>query len=129
MCVTSAMRFTGTGIIRTDQMVKDSGGPPPGTAPAIAAPRRSALSADVVRAFTDRAPRCRVAMQVLYTLPGETPDSELIEAELVNVSSSGMLLANARPLPVGAVVEFQFKLADGLVALAGRAEVMRVMVE
>jgi hypothetical protein len=110
-------------------MAKDSGGPPPGTAPAIAAPRRSALSADVVRAFTDRAPRCRVTMQVLYTIPGETPGSELVEAELVNVSSSGMLLANARPLPLGAVVEFQFKLGDGLVALAGRAEVVRVIAE
>jgi hypothetical protein len=110
-------------------MAKDSGGPPPGTAPAIATPRRSTLSADVVRAFTDRAPRCRVAMQVLYTVPGETPGLELIEAELVNVSSSGMLLANGQPLPVGAVVEFQFKLDDGLVALAGRAEVVRLIAE
>ena len=106
-------------------MANDSGGPPPATAPGTAGPRRSALSADVVRAFTDRAPRCRVAMQVLYTVPGETPTTELIEAELVNVSSSGMLLANTQPLPLGAVVEFQFKLAEGLVALAGRAEVVR----
>jgi len=110
-------------------MGKDSGGPPPGTAAGIATPRRSTLSADVVRAFTDRAPRCRVAMQVLYTVPGETPDADLIEAELVNVSSSGMLLANAQLLPLGAVVEFQFKLDDGLVALAGRAEVVRVIVD
>ena len=62
-------------------------------------------------------------------MPGETPGAELIEAELVNVSSSGMLLANAQPLPVGAVVEFQFKLDDGLVALAGRAEVVRALVD
>jgi hypothetical protein len=110
-------------------MGKDSGGQPPGTAAAIATPRRSTLSADVVRAFTDRAPRCRVAMQVLYTVPGETPEAHLIEAELVNVSSSGMLLANAQPLPPGAIVEFQFKLDDGLVALAGRAEVMRVIAD
>jgi hypothetical protein len=110
-------------------MGKDSGGPPRATPTGTmtATPRRSTLSADVVRAFTDRAPRCRVAMQVLYTVPGETPGSDLIEAELVNVSSSGMLLANAQPLPVGAVVEFQFKLDEGLVALAGRAEVMRAM--
>ena len=60
-------------------------------------------------------------------MPGETPDADLIEAELVNVSSSGMSLANAQPLPLGAVVEFQFKLDDGLVALAGRAEVVRVI--
>src|SRR5678815_250561 len=100
-------------IIRAAPMANDSGGPPPATAPGTAGPRRSALSADVVRAFTDRAPRCRVAMQVLYTVPGETPTTELIEAELVNVSSSGMLLANAQPLPLGAVVGFQFKLAEG----------------
>jgi hypothetical protein len=104
-------------------MGQDSGGGPRVTPTG----QRSALSADVVRAFTDRAPRCRVAMQVLYTIPGETPESSLIEAELVNVSSSGMLLANAQPLPIGAVVEFQFKLGEGLVALAGRAEVARVM--
>jgi hypothetical protein len=106
-------------------MGQDSGGGPRATPTG----KRSALSADVVRAFTDRAPRCRVAMQVLYTLPGETPDSSSIEAELVNVSSSGMLLANAQPLPVGAVVEFQFRLDEGLVALAGRAEVARVMTD
>jgi hypothetical protein len=110
-------------------MAKDSGGPPPSTATATATPTRSVLSADVVRAFTDRAPRCRVAMQVLYTLPGETPGSEMIEAELVNVSSSGMLLASAPRLPLGAVVEFQFKLDEGSVALAGRAEVVRVSAE
>ena len=40
-----------------------------------------------------------------------------------------MLLANAQPLPLGAVVEFQFKLDDGLVALAGRAEVVRALVD
>jgi hypothetical protein len=112
-------------------MGQDSGGPPRATptGTVTVTPRRSALSADVVRAFTDRAPRCRVAMQVLYTVPGETPGSDLIEAELVNVSSSGMLLAGAPPMPLGAVVEFQFKLDEGLVALAGRAEVMRVIAE
>jgi len=88
------------------QMGQDSGGPPRATptGTGTVTPRRSALSADVVRAFTDRAPRCRVAMQVLYTVPGETPGSGLIEAELVNVSSSGMLLAGARPLPMGSKV-------------------------
>ena len=40
-----------------------------------------------------------------------------------------MLLANAQPLPLGAVVEFQFKLDDGLVALAGRAEVVRTLAD
>ena len=40
--------------------------------------KRSALSADEVRAFTDRAPRCTVALQVLCTVPGETPGADLI---------------------------------------------------
>jgi len=40
-----------------------------------------------------------------------------------------MLLATAQPLDVGAVVEFAFKLDDGLVALSGRAEVVRTISE
>ena len=69
-------------------MGQDSGGPPPPTATA----KRSALSADEVRVFADRAPRCMVALQVLCTIPGEGEDAEFLEAELVNVSSSGMLV-------------------------------------
>jgi hypothetical protein len=106
-------------------MGHDSGGAPPETA----TPKRSALSADEVRAFTDRAPRCTVSLQVLCTLPDESPGSDLLEAELVNLSNSGILLAIAQPLSVGSVVEFQFKLDDGLVALSGRAEVVRTVPE
>ena len=107
-------------------MGQDSGGAPPatGTTPA----KRTVLSADEVRAFTERAPRCKVAMQVLCTIPDENQGSEFVEAELVNVSSSGMLLANAL-LPIGAVVEFKFMLDARLVALAGRAEVVRALAE
>jgi len=107
-------------------MGQDSGDAPPATATTPA--KRSALSADEVRAFTERAPRCTVAMQVLCTIPDENQGSEFVEAELVNVSSSGMLLANAQ-LPVGSVVDFQFMLDDRLVALAGRAEVVRSVAE
>src|SRR5262245_63519182 len=98
-------------------MGHDSGGPPPPTATA----KRSALSADEVRVFADRAPRCKVSLQVLCTIPlaEEGQEPEFVEAELVNVSNSGMLLACPRPLPVGAVVEFQFKLDDAIV-LSGR---------
>jgi hypothetical protein len=104
-------------------MGQDSGDGPPATA----AEKRSALSADEVRAFADRAPRCRVSMQVLCTVPGDRDDSGMLEAELINVSSSGMLLVSAHALQVGAVVEFAFKLDDSLVALAGRAEVVRTV--
>ena len=105
-------------------MGQDSGGPPPPTATA----KRSALSADEVRVFAERAPRCTVALQVLCTIPGEGEGAEFLEAELVNVSSSGMLLTSGT-LPIGAVVDFQFKLDDGLVALSGRAEVVRTVAE
>jgi hypothetical protein len=105
-------------------MGQDSDGAPPATATA----KRSALSPDEVRAFADRAPRCMVALEVLCTLPGEGEDTALVGAELVNLSSSGMLLTSARPLPVGSVVEFQFRL-DGLVALSGRAEVARTVTD
>jgi len=96
-------------------MGQDSGGPPPATATA----KRSALSADEVRAFTDRAPRCTVALQVLCTIPDDDAGSEFLETELVNLSTSGMLLAASRPLVVGSVVDFSFKLGDGLVVLNG----------
>ena len=76
--------------------------------------------------FADRAPRCRVSVQVLCTIPGEGDGAEFLEAELVNVSSSGMLV-DRHPLPIGAEVEFQFKLDDGVVALSGRAEVVRTV--
>jgi PilZ domain-containing protein len=104
-------------------MGHDSGGAPRATPTG----KRSALSADEVRAFTDRAPRCTVSLEVLCTVPDESEGSGLLEAELINLSSSGMLLACAQPLPSGAVVEFQFKLDDGLVALSGRAEVVRTV--
>jgi hypothetical protein len=106
-------------------MGQDSGGAPPATATA----KRSALSADEVRAFTDRAPRCTVALQVLCTIPDDNAGSEFLETELVNLSTSGMLLASARPLVVGSVVDFQFKLGDGLVVLSGRAEIVRTVAE
>jgi hypothetical protein len=109
-------------------MGQDSGGAPPATGTTPATVKRAVLSADEVRAFTERAPRCKVAMQVLCTVPDENQGSEFVQAELVNVSSSGMLLANAL-LPLGAVVEFRFMLDDGLVALAGRAEVVRAVAE
>jgi hypothetical protein len=106
-------------------MGHDSGGSPPATA----TPRRSALSADEVRAFTARAPRCRVSLKVLCTVPDEGQGAETIEAELVNISSSGMLLAAEQLLSIGTVVQFEFKLDDVLVALSGRAEVARSVAE
>jgi hypothetical protein len=105
-------------------MGQDSGGAPPPTATG----KRSALSQDEVRAFADRAPRCKVSLDVLCTIPDDGEGQEVLEAELVNVSGSGMLLASARPLVVGSVVEFQFRL-DGEVALTGRAEVVRTVSE
>ena len=104
-------------------MGQDSGGPPPPTATA----KRSALSADEVRVFAERAPRCTVALAGVVHHPRRGRRRGVLEAELVNVSSSGMLIASAQPLPIGAVVEFQFKLDDGLVALSGRAEVVRTV--
>src|SRR5262245_52081211 len=106
-------------------MGHDSGGGPPATPTA----KRSALSPDEVRAFTDRAPRCLVALQVLCTLPEDNQGAEFPAAELVNLSPYGMLVASAELLPTGAVVECQFKLGDGLIVLSGRAEVVRTVAE
>jgi hypothetical protein len=83
---------------------------------------RSALSADEVRAFTERAPRCKVAVAVVCA-PTEAGDQ--LSGELVNLSSSGMLIAGESKLAIGAEVEFKFQLDDGVVALSGRGEVVR----
>ena len=85
---------------------------------------RPALSTDEVRAFIDRAPRCKVRIQVLYQPDG---NQTTVETQLVNLSSSGMYLASRGPLlEIGATVEFQFSVDDGLVVMKGTAEVMRV---
>ncbi len=50
---------------------------------------------------------------------------KLFDAELVNLSRSGMFLASAQLVEPGAEVEFEFNLDDGVVALRGKAEVVR----
>src|SRR4051812_35489894 len=119
------MRFTEERRIIRPPMGHDSRDGPP----AITTMKRSALSPDEVRVFADRAPRCTVSLQVLCTVPGDADDAQTVTAELINVSRSGMLLASARGLQVGAVVDFDFKLDDGLAALSGRAEVVRTISE
>lgn len=85
---------------------------------------RPALSTDEVRAFIDRAPRCKVRIHVLYQPPGV---AEFVETQLVNLSRSGMFLASrGKLLDVGSIVGFQFQLDDGLVVMKGTAEVARL---
>jgi hypothetical protein len=110
-------------------MGHDTGAPPRPTG------MRTALSADEVRAFTERAPRCKVSVVVVCAPaeagaggsgdPSRVPD--LLTGELVNLSSSGMLIASARALAVGAEVAFKFQLDDDLAALSGRAVVVRIV--
>jgi hypothetical protein len=104
-------------------MGDDSGTKPPATANP-----RSALTAAEVRAFVDRAPRCKVRVAVAWeAADGTSPrgGAAATDAELVDVSSSGMFVATQRGLPIGSRVTFEFKLDDGLVALRGIAEVAR----
>jgi hypothetical protein len=82
-----------------------------------------ALSTDQVRAFIDRAPRCTVRIAVLCHPPAP---ADVIVAQLVNISKTGMFLASQDLLPIGTTVEFQFRLDDDLIALTGTAEVMRL---
>jgi hypothetical protein len=85
---------------------------------------RPALTTDEVRAFIDRAPRCNVRVHVLYQPPGK---DDTVETQLVNLSSSGMFLASRGALlDIGAIVEFQFMIDDGIIVLKGTAEVMRL---
>jgi uncharacterized protein (TIGR02266 family) len=86
---------------------------------------RPVLTTAEVRAFTERAPRCKVSIHVLYQPPGL---NDTVETQLVNLSSSGMFLAtNANLLSVGVTVAFQFSLDDGLLVMKGTAEVVRVV--
>jgi hypothetical protein len=97
-------------------MADDRGGKTPSSP-------RSVLSADEVRVFTDRAPRCRVSVAVMCT-PGDS-GTAAVEAELVNISGSGMFVTGRKLFDIGAEVGFEFKLDDGVVALRGVAEVVR----
>jgi PilZ domain len=92
--------------------------------PGAAVVPRAVLGADEVRAFAVRAPRALISVGV-PCVPAGASRAQPFEAELVNLSSSGMFLASARLLEVGTVVEFAFKLDDGLLALPGTAEVVR----
>jgi uncharacterized protein (TIGR02266 family) len=94
-----------------------------GKSPATSGPN-AVLTSDEIREFPVRATRARVSVAVPCTPTGVEP-SQAIEAELVNISRSGMFVATADLLAVGTVVEFAFKLDDGLLALRGRAEVVR----
>jgi hypothetical protein len=84
---------------------------------------RPALTTDEVRAFADRAPRCRVRIAVLCQQPGLP---SFVETQLVNVSRSGMFLASRYLLDVGTTVEFQFSVDADVVVLRGTAEVVRL---
>jgi PilZ domain len=95
---------------------------------------RPALTTDEVRAFIDRAPRCKVQIHVLYqplgAVPGSAPASEGVDTQLVNLSRSGMFLASrGKLLDVGVTVGFQFTLDDGLIVMKGTAEVVRLSLD
>jgi len=88
---------------------------------------RPALTTDEVRAFIDRAPRAKVRIHVLYQPPGV---SDSVETQLVNLSRSGMFVAaRGELLDIGAAVEFEFMLDDGVVVLKGTAEVVRLALD
>jgi uncharacterized protein (TIGR02266 family) len=88
---------------------------------------RAALSTEQMRAFVDRAPRCKVRIAV----PCQQVDhprgvSEPFDTQLVNVSRTGMFLATAHPPEIGTSVAFRFALDTGLVVLQGTAQVVRL---
>jgi len=92
-----------------------------GTKPRATGNLRSALSPAEVRAFTTRAPRCKVVLAVLFI----ADEGGAAPAELVNVSSSGMFVATGKAFQIGTPVRFQFRLDDTGVALSGSAVVVR----
>ena len=101
-------------------MGQDTGGKPRPTG------TRSALSADEVRAFTDRAPRCKVAVAVMCASPGEAT-TQFARTELVNISSSGMLVHRATRCRSARRSSSSSSSTTALVALSGRAEVVRIV--
>src|SRR4051812_25360942 len=88
--------------------------------------RRAVLTTDQVRAFVDRAPRCKVRI-VVHCQPPGLPD--FVEAQLVDVSRSGMFLSSQHLLAIGTSVDFQFNLDDDVIVLRGSAEVVRLTEE
>ena len=113
-------------IIRTIQWARTAATRRPPTATA----KRSALSADEVRAFADRAPRCTVALQVLCTIPGDgdgvgVPRSRAGQRQqLRDAARERHAVADRR----GGRVRVQARRRPGG-AVAGRAEVVRTVSE
>jgi hypothetical protein len=95
-----------------------------GARPPAPGPYGSALTTDQVRVFADRAPRCKVRITVLFQ---PLDEAGVVEAQLVNVSKTGMFVAATRLLPIGTTATFQFRLDDDLIALSGTAEVVRLV--
>jgi len=91
--------------------------------------RRAVLTTDQVRAFVDRAPRCKVRIAVHCQPPGLPGAADFVEAQLVDVSRSGMFLSSRNLLAIGTSVDFQFNLDDDVVVLRGSAEVVRLTEE
>jgi len=48
------------------------------------------------------------------------------ETQSINISRTGMFIASDKPGAVGSLVDFEFALADGLLLLKGKGEVVRV---
>jgi uncharacterized protein (TIGR02266 family) len=94
-----------------------------GAAPPAPPGTRAALTTDEVRAFIERAPRCKVRIAVLCQ-PAGAPS--VVEAQLVDLSRTGMFLASQHLLAAGTAVQFQFRLDDDVVVLQGTAEVVRL---
>jgi len=48
------------------------------------------------------------------------------ESQSLNISRTGMFIASDKPGAVGSLVDFEFALADGLLLLKGKGEVVRI---
>jgi len=70
-----------------------------------------------------RDPRAPIAAQVRLRYNSIL---DFHDSQSLNISRTGMFVATDQLAPVGAVVDFEFSLADGMPLLRGRGEVVRV---
>jgi CheY-like chemotaxis protein len=91
------------------------------TKPVTSEQAQKTLRAALALLIRERRQSSRVAVQAAISIGGD--DGNSVEGILLDLSTGGMDVLVAKPLPSAAVVNFVFELPDGGIGIQGKAEV------